>query len=51
MFPVLMWMYVRLARQEEREALQQFGEAYRRYCERVPPFIPDIGALLARNAR
>jgi protein-S-isoprenylcysteine O-methyltransferase Ste14 len=51
MFPVLVWMYVRLARQEEGEALQQFGEAYRRYSERVPPFIPDIGALLSRGVR
>jgi protein-S-isoprenylcysteine O-methyltransferase Ste14 len=51
MFPILVWMYVRLARQEEGEALQQFGEAYRRYGERVPPFIPDIGALLARAVR
>jgi protein-S-isoprenylcysteine O-methyltransferase Ste14 len=51
MFPVLVWMYVRLARQEEREALQQFGEVYRRYSDRVPPFIPDIGALLARGVR
>ena len=51
MFPVLVWMYVRLARQEEREALQQFGEAYRRYSDRVPPFFPDIGALLARGVR
>ncbi len=27
MFPVLVWMYVRLACQEERAALVQFGEA------------------------
>ena len=31
MFPVLVVMYVRLARHEEREALATFGEAYRRY--------------------
>jgi methanethiol S-methyltransferase len=40
MFPVLVWMYVRLARQEEREALAAFGEAYARYAARVPGFIP-----------
>jgi protein-S-isoprenylcysteine O-methyltransferase Ste14 len=40
MFPVLVWMYVRLARSEERSALAEFGDAYRRYTETVPPFVP-----------
>jgi len=40
MFPVLVWMYVRLARDEEREAIATFGTAYRAYGERVPSFIP-----------
>ncbi len=41
MFPVLVWMYVRLARAEEREAFAQFGEAYTRYAKRVPSFFPN----------
>jgi protein-S-isoprenylcysteine O-methyltransferase Ste14 len=40
MFPVLVWMYVRLAKREEREAVAQFGETYARYAEQVPAFIP-----------
>ena len=40
MFPVLVWMYVRLARSEELEALSTFGDSYRRYAARVPGFIP-----------
>ncbi|WP_119419731.1 methyltransferase family protein [Desertibaculum subflavum] len=40
MFPVLVWMYVRLARQEEREAQVQFGAAYAAYARRVPGFVP-----------
>ena len=40
MFPVLTFMYVRLARNEEREALATFGEEYRAYMKRVPGFIP-----------
>lgn len=40
MFPVLTWMYVRLARHEERESLAEFGEAYRLYRDRVPGFVP-----------
>ena len=42
MFPVLLWMYVRLARTEEREAIAAFGDAYRRYAARVPAFFPYV---------
>jgi protein-S-isoprenylcysteine O-methyltransferase Ste14 len=42
MFPVLVWMYVRLARAEERDALAGFGDAYRRYAARVAAFIPRL---------
>ena len=40
MFPILVFMYVRLARAEEREALAEFGPAYERYMRDVPAFIP-----------
>lgn len=40
MFPILVWMYVRLARSEERDARAQFGEAYERYAAGVPAFVP-----------
>ena len=40
MFPVLVWMYVRLARSEEREAEAEFGAAWRRYAPEVPAFVP-----------
>lgn len=43
MFPVLVYMYARLARSEERESLAQFTEPYRRYMEDVPAFIPSLG--------
>jgi protein-S-isoprenylcysteine O-methyltransferase Ste14 len=42
MFPVLLWMYIRLARAEEREVITAFGDAYRRYAARVPAFIPRL---------
>jgi protein-S-isoprenylcysteine O-methyltransferase Ste14 len=45
MFPVLVYMYVRLARSEEREALTQFGAAYERYMQDVPGFIPRLSDL------
>jgi protein-S-isoprenylcysteine O-methyltransferase Ste14 len=45
MFPVLVVMYVRLARAEEREALAEFGPAFRRYVADVPAFFPRLGRL------
>ena len=42
MFPVLITMYVLLARSEEKEAYAQFGEEYRRYASRTPAFLPRI---------
>ncbi len=44
MFPILVYMYVRLARREEREARAEFGEAYACYAARVPAFFPRLGA-------
>ena len=44
MFPVLVFMYVRLARTEERQALRMFGDAYARYATLVPPFLPRFSA-------
>ncbi|PAL19767.1 isoprenylcysteine carboxylmethyltransferase family protein [Sphingopyxis sp. GW247-27LB] len=43
MFPVLVVMYVRLARHEEQDAIKEFGDEYRRYMARVPGFIPKLG--------
>ncbi len=50
MFPVLVWMYIRLARREEREVQAEFGEAYARYAQRVPGFIPRLGGRVERRA-
>lgn len=44
MFPVLVWMYVHLARAEERQVLAEFGRAYGEYARRVPAFIPRFGS-------
>jgi protein-S-isoprenylcysteine O-methyltransferase Ste14 len=40
MFPILLCMYIRLARTEEREAYAEFGEKYSKYADRVPAFFP-----------
>lgn len=40
MFPVLVFMYVRLARSEERDTEARFGDTYRKYAAGTPAFIP-----------
>jgi protein-S-isoprenylcysteine O-methyltransferase Ste14 len=40
MFPVLVVMYVRLAKHEETESRAEFGQAYDVYAARVPAFLP-----------
>ena len=42
MFPVLVFMYVRLARFEEREAEERYDDAYRRYAATTPAFLPNL---------
>jgi protein-S-isoprenylcysteine O-methyltransferase Ste14 len=49
MFPVLVYMYVRLARHEEREVEREFGDTYRRYAARTPAFFPKWQALFAEQ--
>ena len=44
MFPILVTMYVKLARREETEVLEEFGMEYRRYMNSTPAFIPHLGA-------
>ena len=44
MFPILVTMYVRLARREEREAVAAFGEDYARYAAVTPRFLPHFRA-------
>jgi len=50
MFPILVWMYVRLARREEREVRAEFGEVYDRYAAVTPAFLPRLGRTAARRA-
>lgn len=51
MFPVLVWMYVRLAKKEEREALEQFGDRFGSYAARVPGFLPKHWSADGKSAK
>jgi protein-S-isoprenylcysteine O-methyltransferase Ste14 len=43
MFPVLVFMYVRLALNEERQVEAEFGQAWRDYAAHTPHFFPRLG--------
>ncbi len=49
MFPVLVTMYLRLARREETEVRAEFGKEYDDYAKRVPAFVPGFGGLTGRR--
>ncbi|WP_323844317.1 isoprenylcysteine carboxylmethyltransferase family protein [Microbulbifer magnicolonia] len=40
MYPILVYMYVHLAKREERETEARFGDTWRRYAAVTPRFIP-----------
>ena len=46
MLPVLLVMYWRLAKSEEREVEAAFGDRYRRYARAVPAFLPRPASRL-----
>jgi protein-S-isoprenylcysteine O-methyltransferase Ste14 len=46
MFPILVYMYTRLARREEREVIAEFGDQYTRYASGTPAFFPRLGSSL-----
>lgn len=43
LFPLIVFVYYRLAYKEERQMLEQFGDDYRAYQRRVPMFFPVKG--------
>lgn len=51
MFPLLLWVYARLARIEERDVEARFGERWREYAARTPRFIPHISISSKRVGR
>lgn len=50
MYPVLVYMYVRLAKREEQESRATFGAEYERYARHVPAFLPRISTQTDKPA-
>jgi len=40
LFPVIVWAYYRLARREEQQMLDKYGQQYAIYQQQVPMFVP-----------
>lgn len=51
MFPMLVTVYVRLARREEREVRATFGAVWDAYAADTPPFIPRLRSVTRPIAR
>lgn len=50
LFPILAFMYARLARREESDSIAAFGDAYRDYKARTPAFIPQRGRNVSADS-
>lgn len=42
LYPVIIFMYVRLAKREEQDMLKEFGTGYKKYMNKTKRFIPFI---------
>lgn len=51
MFPVLTFMYVKLAKTEERDSIAEFGSAYTKYASDVPGFIPKLSRIFGQSSQ
>lgn len=49
-FPIIVWAYTALARSEERQMLDRFGDEYREYQQRVPMFVPHFDSWIQQEA-
>jgi protein-S-isoprenylcysteine O-methyltransferase Ste14 len=47
MWPIMVVQYYRLARKEEVEMEEEFGEEYREYKRKVPMFLPSLSVLIS----
>ena len=45
LFPIIVLAYSLLARHEERQVIERFGDGYRTYQQEVPRFVPRMGRL------
>lgn len=47
LWPILVFLYYRLAKEEERKMHEQFGDEYKKYASKVPMLIPSLRKLVS----
>lgn len=47
--PIIIIVYVFLARREEKQMIKEFSDKYREYQDRVPMFLPHLNSQALRN--
>jgi hypothetical protein len=47
LLPLMIWIYYKLARKEEQEALKKYLKQYRKYMQQTPMFFPKLTKLSA----
>jgi len=50
LFPIMTFVYLRLAKAEEKDSVKQFGQEYLDYAARTPAFIPRFSSKPVHNA-
>jgi protein-S-isoprenylcysteine O-methyltransferase Ste14 len=49
--PIIVVAYTLLARREEKQMVQEFGEEYREYMRHVPMFIPRFSSVTREETK
>ena len=48
-FPVMTFIYLRLAKSEEKDSIRRFGQEYSNYILRTPAFVPDFNSTSIKH--
>ena len=51
MFPILVFMYARLAKLEEKEMIKEFHGQYMRYAKETPAFVPKLSKMFSATIK
>ena len=49
MFPILLYMYHRLGKKEEKLMIKEFGDRYLKYKKEVPAYFPKLKSILKKE--
>jgi methanethiol S-methyltransferase len=50
LWPILIFLYYRLAKEEDKRVEERFGDQYCNYMQKIPMFIPRLSVLTTNSA-